>query len=177
MRKELEGLPEPAWFHHGELVLRLLDIYKPKVCVELGTYLGGSAIAIAKTIRQWGGRLTCVDVWDNDTRLQQCADNFVAHRVAPDIAMIRANSHDVPNWTQMLDFVYVDADHSYEGVRADLEYWWPFLVTGGVICGDDYGREENQVKEAWDEFETPRRVCYYDVTPGVPGHLVWAVKP
>ena len=37
------------------------------------------------------------------------------------------------------DFVYLDANHSYEAVAADLEAWWPKIRPGGLFAGDDYG--------------------------------------
>ncbi len=40
---------------------------------------------------------------------------------------------------ESLDFIYLDADHSYEAVRADLAAWYPKLKPGGLIAGDDYG--------------------------------------
>ena len=40
---------------------------------------------------------------------------------------------------ESLDFVYLDADHSYESVKADLNAWNPKIRTGGLFAGDDYG--------------------------------------
>lgn len=37
-----------------------------------------------------------------------------------------------------LPFVFVDGDHRYAGVLADLEAWWPKIAHGGVLCGDDF---------------------------------------
>lgn len=37
-----------------------------------------------------------------------------------------------------LDYVYIDGDHSYEGVRTDLNGCFPKIRAGGLICGDDY---------------------------------------
>lgn len=37
-----------------------------------------------------------------------------------------------------LDFVFIDADHSYEGVRADLAAWAPKVKPGGILGGHDY---------------------------------------
>ena len=34
-----------------------------------------------------------------------------------------------------LDAIYVDGDHSYEGVAADLSSWWPTLKPGGFLAG------------------------------------------
>jgi len=39
---------------------------------------------------------------------------------------------------ETFDFAYNDADHSYEGVRGDLEAWWPKIKPGGVLGGHDY---------------------------------------
>lgn len=41
-----------------------------------------------------------------------------------------------------LDLVFVDADHSYEGVKADLTAWVPKVKAGGWIGGHDYGNTD-----------------------------------
>lgn len=38
-----------------------------------------------------------------------------------------------------LDFVFIDADHSYEGVSADIDAWRGKVRPGGLLCGHDYG--------------------------------------
>jgi predicted O-methyltransferase YrrM len=37
-----------------------------------------------------------------------------------------------------LDFIYIDANHSYERCKEDLELWWPKLKKGGLFAGHDY---------------------------------------
>lgn len=37
-----------------------------------------------------------------------------------------------------LDFVYIDADHSYESVKRDLQAWYPKVRKGGILGGHDY---------------------------------------
>jgi hypothetical protein len=37
-----------------------------------------------------------------------------------------------------LDFVYLDADHTYEAVKADIAAWWPKVRVGGTLGGHDY---------------------------------------
>lgn len=56
-----------------------------------------------------------------------------------------------------LDFVFIDADHTYEAVSADLAAWWPKVRPGGILSGHDYGGRKNRlgiwgVKRAVDEF-------------------------
>lgn len=36
------------------------------------------------------------------------------------------------------DFIYLDADHTYDGIYTDLESWYPKLKIGGIISGHDY---------------------------------------
>jgi len=38
-----------------------------------------------------------------------------------------------------LDFVFVDADHSFHGVCRDIRAWLPKVKLGGFIGGHDYG--------------------------------------
>lgn len=37
-----------------------------------------------------------------------------------------------------LDFVFIDADHTYEGALADILAWTPKVRKGGTIAGHDY---------------------------------------
>ena len=56
-----------------------------------------------------------------------------------------------------LDFIYIDAQHSYEGCKEDINLWWPKLKTGGIFAGHDYvngklPEGEFGVKRAVDEL-------------------------
>ena len=154
-----------GWFNHGAKILELLEQYRPKVCVELGTWLGASAIPVARSIRRWGGTLTCVDTWAGavdgqaaDARpwmLLSCARNLLEAGVSANVRLVPATTLDAARWwDRPIDWLYVDADHRYESVLADLEAWTPFVVPGGVILGDDYGSDMYPgVQAAWDAYE------------------------
>jgi len=189
----LDRLPQ-GWFHHGEQILDLLALHRPHRCVELGTWRGASALAMAHTLARWGGVLTCVDTWMGDVNggialdgtpsmLAECAGNLVRGGVNAAVRLVPAMTTAAAYaWTDgPIDFLYVDADHSYESTRADLESWWPHVRVGGLVAGDDY---ENPmypgVKAAWDEFERRQqqhflRVATPDTDP--PGmRLIFGVK-
>ena len=52
--------------------------------------------------------------------------------------------------TGELDFVFIDADHSYNGCLVDIRTWFPKVRTGGYVCGHDC--EHPDVKRAITEF-------------------------
>lgn len=41
-----------------------------------------------------------------------------------------------------LDFVWIDGDHRYDAVLADLRAWWPKVKPGGVLAGHDYDKPD-----------------------------------
>ena len=188
MRAELIGLPEPNWFHHGEAILDLLDEHRPVTCVELGSNRGCSAIAVARLIRTWGGRLTCVDRWqggsDGFVDLDTFRTNIVAAGVDDIITAVQRTTMDAAAlWEGDIDYLYVDADHTRDGCESDLELWWPCLRVGGLIAGDDYddvaGVPSEGVTAAWDEFEANHRQTFVrQATSATPyhGRLIWGVK-
>lgn len=54
-----------------------------------------------------------------------------------------------------LDFCFIDADHSYEGVKNDITNWIGKVKLGGWICGHDWGNlKKGDVEKAVREFFT-----------------------
>jgi hypothetical protein len=63
---------------------------------------------------------------------------------------------------ESLDFVFIDANHTYDYVKQDLNLWYPKVKKGGIFSGHDYINTnyiyENreiyyfEVKKAVDEF-------------------------
>lgn len=186
----LEPQSIPGWFHHGQKILALIEQHRPKVCVELGTYMGASAIPVARSIQRWGGSITCVDTWAGHLNsdggsnggpplmLVTCARAMVEAGLS-NVRLIPAMTVEAAKyWTEPIDFLYIDADHSYRGVSADLEAWVPHVKPGGLIVGDDYDSSLYPgVKEAWDEFELLHDIPltrFQSTPPAVQGiHLIY----
>lgn len=59
---------------------------------------------------------------------------------------------------ESLDFIYLDGDHSYEGVLADLEAWYPKVKEGGLVSGHDYLNSNYGVQRAVLDFAKGKKV-------------------
>jgi predicted O-methyltransferase YrrM len=46
------------------------------------------------------------------------------------------------------DFVFIDADHSYEAVLRDIDAWWPKVRPGGMLAGHDVHHTMPGVQQA-----------------------------
>jgi predicted O-methyltransferase YrrM len=166
------GRMPQGWFNHGPAILALLDAHRPRVVVELGTWLGQSAIAMAASVRRWGGHVTCVDTWSGNLHddggenspplmIGICARHMVSAGLGPHLRLIPATTAAAAAaWsTRSIDFLYIDADHSETGCWRDLTAWAPHVRSGGLVVGDDYGHPDYPgVRVAWDRFEREAHV-------------------
>jgi predicted O-methyltransferase YrrM len=48
---------------------------------------------------------------------------------------------------EYFDFVYIDANHSYASVKADM-VWWNKVKEGGVFAGHDYTLDKSATSPA-----------------------------
>lgn len=68
-----------------------------------------------------------------------------------------------------LDFVFIDADHTYESVLADIDAWLPKVRSGGILAGHDYVNAPwsgviRAVTERFDRIEVWRGSKWTDGT-------------
>ncbi len=191
MRPELDHLPLPDWFWHGETLLPIIERHRPMVCVELGTNRGCSAIATARLLQRWQGHLTCIDTWEQGNygasiTAEACQRNVNAAGMNGYITLCQMRIEDAARMAAdnavALDYLYIDADHTFDSVTRDLELWWPFLKVGGLIAGDDYDDPADtqvppNVTRAWDTFEAKYGQAFERTpTPGLGSRLIWGVK-
>jgi hypothetical protein len=69
-----------------------------------------------------------------------------------------------------LHFVYIDANHSYDAVLADLHAWSPKVRSGGIVCGHDYRIFKNKptihVVEAVHTFTRENEISPWFILAG-----------
>jgi predicted O-methyltransferase YrrM len=114
--------------------------------VELGSAFGRSAAFMCEEIVKSGKRIEfhCVDAWETKGAYQTFWNNLREHKRATDFLLVfhkmftAASAVEFAAQELDFDFVFIDADHSYEGVKADIEGFLPLVMPGGIIAGDDY---------------------------------------
>jgi hypothetical protein len=80
-----------------------------------------------------------------------------------------------------LDFVYIDGNHCYEAVAADLNGWWPKVKVGGLLCGHDcYNAVEpphyTEVKRALEDWVSCMEMVWAKDVFLTPCSSWWIVK-
>jgi predicted O-methyltransferase YrrM len=121
------------------------------VFLEIGSYVGASAVILAEAIRRKAeknqhGKVICVDTWRNDAMTEGNRDTwkeFMAntnkwqHYIVP----VKGHSNEVElPCGGPLDLVFIDGDHSYEGVKADANRFANLVRNGGRLIFHDQDR-------------------------------------
>jgi len=130
---------------------------KGGICVEVGVWRGEFTRMLLNQLQPdkmilidpWKNFDERTDAFDGQTKDQEFEDiyNSVRAKYASEIdagqlEVKRGLSGDVLKdmTAESLSFIYLDGDHSYEGVKADLAAALPLMKTGGIIMMDDYHR-------------------------------------
>ena len=146
--------------YRGEFSKHLLDEGKPEMLVLVDLW-------------------DAVDIYDAEESKHNLAEMIENVKdYANNVEVVKGFSHLVPleYADNDFDFVYIDATHSYEDSKQDIEAWWPKVKIGGLIGGDDYHNGFTYdhiysfgVKDAVDEFfakKNHRVYVTYELTEG-----------
>jgi predicted O-methyltransferase YrrM len=126
---------------------RLFDLARsgpaPMLAVELGSYKGRSTVAIARGLEgREGTRLLCVDLWAGAVPGPDLMVEHFARMKALGLSRIERHHCDTAaaahwNAPDSVGLLFIDADHSYEAVRRDMEAWSPCVRSGGYVAFHD----------------------------------------
>jgi hypothetical protein len=114
--------------------------------VEVGSYLGASAVVLAEALRREhsaAGRLFCIDTWQNDAMsegqrytFEQFCGNTQRWRRWIEPIVGRSDAVAMPHET--FDLVFIDGDHSYEAATADIHRLAPRVAKHGRLVLHDH---------------------------------------
>lgn len=142
---------------------KLLEYYSlPKVAAEIGVAEG----YFSRNMLEWDlDLLYCVDNWGhipdvkgdgNQPEIWHSKNEAAAlKRVQPWIdqnkcvvlkGLSRHMAKRVPD--RVLGLLYLDGNHSFEGVTEDLQIWYDKVVPGGIVAGHDFLNDAYGVQDA-----------------------------
>lgn len=173
-----------------------------ETAVEVGTMLGTNlkrmerslnpknlyAIDPWRTVQNFGKKYQPFgNSWSTDQQLEEAYQMVLNwSKDYSNVTLIRETSQEACGKFEdhSIDFIHIDADHSYESVKNDINIWWSKLKKGGIMSGHDYcpgnkiANETYGVIEAVNEFFVtttirPVRTVYTATSENFPAWWVY----
>jgi len=141
--------------------------------LEVGSWAGNSAVLWADVIKKYGarGEIVCVDPWEPYVKedreegtinvailiMNQALEKGDVYKLF--LHNIQASGHAgiicprkgfsdqiLPTLKESAyDLIFLDGDHSYSGIKKDLQNMQRLLVDGGIVCGDDLDLQADEI--------------------------------
>jgi cephalosporin hydroxylase len=156
-------------------IAKLLEIvvnFRPRVVLEIGTAAGGTLFLFTRAADP-NAKIISIDLPGGPfgggyPRWKMPLYKSFLQR-SQEIYLIRRDSHDPRTLEEVkrildrerVDFLFIDGDHTYEGVKRDFEMYSPLVREGGIVAFHDIvpGPPENVggVPEFWNQIKTRYR--------------------
>ncbi|MGD0352434.1 MAG: class I SAM-dependent methyltransferase [Dehalococcoidia bacterium] len=152
-------------------LLRVLSKARPKVIIEIGTANGGTLFLFCRVAAK---DATIISI---DLPYGKFGGGYSWWRIPlyktfrlpkQKLHLIRGDSHSWEILARVknilggkeVDFVFIDGDHSYEGVKTDFEMFSRLVRRGGIIALHDIVIKPAvtgcEVSRFWDEIKQPK---------------------
>lgn len=161
-----------GWFDFDNIYRRMVEqAHNNSHFVEVGTWKGKSASYMCVEIANSGKKIKfdCVDIWtgaggvyDNDSSVKNKTlyEEFISN-----MDSVKEFFTPIRDWSDKaainyednsLDFVFIDAGHDYENIRADIDAWLPKIKNNGYIGGHDFTSASGVRKAVLETFSNPQ---------------------
>jgi predicted O-methyltransferase YrrM len=136
-------------------------IEEAKSVLEIGTGWCLSTIAFAAAMKITGGKVLSFDIHDRDGILATMPGlrdyitqiNIDSHKINVTTPIVHKHFEEV-------DILFIDGDHSYDGVKQDFENYTPLLSKSGIVIlhdialsDPDKGADSIEVCRFWNEID------------------------
>ena len=141
---------EEQWFTYPGVYRLMVSKCRPNgMIVELGAWKGRSSafLVVEAKNKSQDIQIHIVDTWLGSgehaagmtdglyekfiANMSPLNGHYQAHRMTTDKAASLFEDSS-------LDGVFIDADHTYEAVKKDIQNWLPKVRKGGILAGHDY---------------------------------------
>jgi hypothetical protein len=141
------------WWERSQQVspCRIAGLSRHRLIQHFGEagYRNGAEVGVDRgRFSEWmfesipGLHLYCVDLWWWRFRGESRYNSTVRRLEGRNATILRMRSMEalaqVPD--ESLDFVYIDADHTFDYVMSDIIWWARKVRMGGIVAGHDYYR-------------------------------------
>jgi len=128
----------------------------PDTVVEIGSLNGGTLYVWSRVLEP-AGTVVTVDV---DHRGKERFFREFVSDLDAEMKLVEGDSHADGTVRELenaidrgIEFLYIDGDHSYGGVKSDFETYSRYVADGGLVALHDVENEETGVPEFWNELE------------------------
>lgn len=130
---------------------------QPSTVMEIGSAKGGTAYIWSRYL-DTADTVLCLDMGFNGRK--KLLDYFASYS-GKQMFCVEGNSHTDGTKNRVeeilsgeqIDFLYIDGDHSYQGVKSDFEMYKPLMSNNGIIGIHDIEYQVTGVPEFWGELE------------------------
>lgn len=113
--------------------------------LEIGRKFGGSTVLLAAT----GGRLTSIDIDPKERK--ECLSAL------KNVKLIIGDSRTY-DYNEIYNFIFIDGDHSYDGVKMDYLNAERFFEKDALICFHDARKHKYGVEKYCQELIDSRKI-------------------
>jgi predicted O-methyltransferase YrrM len=177
LRREIEdAAPEGGDWCSPDKAIQLAALVTdlmPQVVVDLGVWMGGSAVPMGIALRHLGiGKLLAVDAWSTEASVagqegdnaawwqsvgpqghEQARQTFMErlqkHRLLLDYCTVQQQASDEATVPSSIDILHLDGNHGPQAV-ADMERWGAAVRVGGILILNDLNWTGGHVRRARD---------------------------
>ncbi len=130
----------------------LMRVLKPKQIVELGGAMGTSALCMLSQLPE-DAKLYSATLEEHGLEFSYIKTNY------PQLTKIIGDDSDMSIWPGDLDWsktdlLFIDAEHTADAVRRELEMYIPLIGEGKLVLMDDIKMEE--LWPVWLEIDKPK---------------------
>jgi hypothetical protein len=136
-------------------LIRVLRLSKPKNAIEIGSFCGITSKILGWQLSRLSSDsiLYCIDIFDQTTPHNYYGERYLKSSMT--VNYERCFDENIESYSDLIkkvkcssdkavfsnnfksEFIFIDGDHSYAGVKRDIIKYMPYLSVGGYVCFHD----------------------------------------